>query len=329
MKRSWALRVSGVALLIILIPLIAISWGNDGHSAVNRAAAAKLPSDMPAFLKNSADQLAYIGPEPDRWREKSEPQLKYAQEPDHFMDMELVDWMGGKLPPDRYLFVRAIYEHREADPKNATPEMYPEKIGFLPYETMEVYGRLKVAFREYRKAQKEGRSTADAEANAIYYAGWLGHYVADGSNPLHTTVRYNGWVGENPNGYDTGKTIHWRMEGPFVGRNLAKLQFGDLLTPAKKLDNPFDDFVAYLRTSQKEVEKVYQLDKKCGFDGEGTEESRDFIRHRLAAGAQMLADMWYTAWVESAVEPPPYQPPTGEKATPKKCEPVATEAMMK
>lgn len=323
MNRSWALRVIIVAFLIVFIPIIATSWGNEGHMAVNRAAAAKLPADMPPFLKNAADRLAYIGPEPDRWREKLEPQLKYAQEPDHFMDMELVDWMGGKLPPDRYLFVRAVYEHREADPKNATPEMYPEKIGFLPYATMEVYGRLKVAFREYRKAQKEGRSTADAEANAIYYSGWLGHYVADGSNPLHTTVKYNGWVGDNPNGYDTGRTIHWRMEGPFLARNMVKLQFSDLVTPAKKLDNPFNDFVAYLRTSQKEVEKVYQLDKKCAFEGDGTEESRDFIKHRLAAGAQMLADMWYTAWLESAVEPPPYQPPAGEKTVARKCEPVA------
>jgi hypothetical protein len=279
---------------------------------------------MPAFLKNAADRLAYIGPEPDRWREKSEPQLKYSQEPDHFMDMELVDWMGGKLPPDRYGFIRAVYQHRAADPKNAMPDTYPEKIGFLPYATLEVYERLKVAFREYRKAHKEGRSTADAEANAIYYAGWLGHYVADGSQPLHTTVHYNGWVGANPNGYDTGKTIHWRMEGPFVGQNMAKLQFADLVTPAKKLNDPFDDFVACLRTSQKEVEMVYQLDNQCGFEGEGTEESRNFIRHRLAAGAQMLADMWYTAWVESAVEPPPYQA-VAEKATGRKCEEATTK----
>ncbi len=321
MKRSRALRVFFVALLLVLIPIIATSWGNEGHMAVNRAAAAKLPSDMPPFLKNAAERLAYIGPEPDRWREKLEPQLKYAQEPDHFMDMELVDWMGSKLPPDRNLFIRAIYAHREADPKNATPELYPDKIGFLPYETMEVYGRLKVAFREYRKAQNEGRPTTDAAANAIYYAGWLGHYVADGSQPLHTTVKYNGWVGANPNDYDTGRTIHWRMEGPFVARNLAKLDFSSLVTTAKKLDNPFYDFVVYLRTSQKEVEKVYQLDKQCAFEGQGTEESRDFIRHRLAAGAQMLADMWYTAWVESAVEPPSYQPPAGGKATTEKCEP--------
>jgi hypothetical protein len=319
MHRSLAVRVPSAALLVVLVPLIATTWGNEGHVAVNRVAAQKLPADMPAFLKNAGEHLAYLGPEPDRWREKLEPQLKYAQEPDHFMDMEMVDWMD-KLPSDRYLFIRAVYDHRAADPKQATPEMLPEKVGLLPYATMEIYGRLKVAFREYRKAQKEGRSTADAEADAIFYAGWLGHYVADGSNPLHTTVNYNGWVGPNPNHYDTtSKSIHWRMEGPFVGRNLAKLDFSNLVTAPKKLDSPFDDFVVYLRSSQKDVEKVYQLDKQCGFDGEGTSESREFIRQRLAAGAQMLANLWYTAWVQSAVEPEPYRG-GGERVAARQCE---------
>ena len=322
MHKSLAIRVLAVLAVVALVPVLGITWGNEGHMAINRAAALKLPADMPAFLKNSADHLAYLGPEPDRWREKLEPQLKYSQEPDHFMDMELTDWMS-KLPPDRYLFIRAVYEHRAADPKYATPEMYPEKIGFLPYQTLEVYGRLKVAFREYRKAQKEGRSTADAEANAVYYAGWLGHYVGDGSNPLHTTVNYNGWTGPNPNKYDTTKTIHWRMEGPFVTRNIEKLDFSDLVTAPKKLNHPFEDYIAYLRESQKHVEEVYQLDLKCGFEGNGTPESREFIRHRLAAAAQMLADMWYTAWVESAVEPEPYR--GTERAAPRQCEPAATK----
>ena len=238
------------------------------------------------------------------------------------MDMELTDWMG-KLPADRYLFIRAIYDHRAADPKFAAPDMFPEKIGFLPYQTLEVYGRLKVAFREFRKAQKEGRSTSDAEADVIYYAGWLGHYVGDGANPLHTTVQYNGWNGPNPNKYDTTKTIHWRMEGPFVGRNMAKLDFSSLVKAPTKLNDPFADFIAYLRESQKNVETVYQLDVKCGFDGEGTAESREFIRQRLAAGAQMLANMWYTAWVESAVEPEPYK--GTDRATPRQCEQTVTK----
>jgi hypothetical protein len=309
-----------VVVVILFIPILAITWGNEGHMAVNRAAAAKLPADMPAFLKNASDHLAYMGPEPDRWREKLEAPLKYSQEPDHFMDMELVDWMA-KLPPDRYLFIKAVYEHRAADPKNATPEMIPEKIGLLPYATIEMYDRLKVSFREYRKAQKEGRPTTDAEAAAIHYAGWLGHYVADAANPLHTTVKYNGWVGPNPNNYDTAHTIHWRMEGPFVGRNMAKLDFASLVTAPKKLNDPFNDFIAYMRESQSHVEEVYQLDKKCGWEGEGTPESREFIRKRLAAGAQMLADMWYTAWVESAVEPEPYRGGGGDRPAPKNCEP--------
>jgi hypothetical protein len=68
---------------------------------------------------------------------------------------------------------------------------------------------------------------------------------------------------------------------------------------------------------------MYQLEKDCGFEGKGSAETRDFMRHRLAAGAQMLANMWYTAWVDSAQEPEPYHgsrekkekvcPPSAEK----------------
>jgi len=48
------------------------------------------------------------------------------------------------------------------------------------------------------------------------------------------------------------------------------------------------------------VEKVYQLEKVGGFAGAGTAESHAFTAERLAAGASMLRDMIYTAWLESA-----------------------------
>jgi hypothetical protein len=75
------------------------------------------------------------------------------------------------------------------------------------------------------------------------------------------------------------------------------------------LDDPFAAYLQYLRDSHALVEKVYQLEKAGGFGGEGTDESRQFIRQRLAAGATMLRDLWYTAWLQSAVDPPPYTPP--------------------
>ena len=100
------------------------------------------------------------------------------------------------------------------------------------------------------------------------------------------------------------------MEGTFVAANQKQLQFADLVgTSPRLLADPFQDYLSYLRDSHRYVEKVYQLEKAGGFDGEGTPESREFIRQRLAAGAQMLRDMWYSAWVQSAQDPPPYTPP--------------------
>ncbi|HWR37764.1 MAG TPA: nuclease [Clostridia bacterium] len=310
-------RVLVIAALVALIPTIAITWGNEGHMAINRAATQKIPADMPQFVKNGADHIAYMGPEPDRWREKLEATLKSAQEPEHFMDMELVEFMQA-LPKDRFQFIRDVYENRtqmqaaKADQRDIDM-MTPEKVGLQPYAAMEAYDRLKVSFREYRKAQKEGRSTADAEAAVLHYAGWLGHYVGDAANPLHTTVKYNGWVGPNPNGYSTERDVHWKMEGLFVSRNLDQLPFADLVAAPKKLDHPFEDYIAYMRESQGKVERVYQIEKACGFEGAGTPESREFMRQQLGRGAQMLLNLWYTAWVDSAVEPPPYVPPKSEK----------------
>ena len=176
----------------------------------------------------------------------------------------------------------------------------PERVGLQPYIATEIFERLVVAFREYRHAIAEHRNPDFAEANAIFYAGWLGHYVGDASNPLHTTVHHNGWVGPNPKGYTTGNTIHWKMEGIFVADNLKQLQFANLVPPQpQQLADPFEDYLKYLRESHQYVETVYQLEKAGGFDGAGTAASREFIRQRLAAGATMLRDMWYTAWVQS------------------------------
>ena len=83
------------------------------------------------------------------------------------------------------------------------------------------------------------------------------------------------------------------------------------LTPAHALEGDvFDDYVAYLRQTAKHVEKVYQLEKAGGFDGAGSQESRDFTADRLAAGTSMLRDMIYTAWLRSG-DPEPERQPSG------------------
>lgn len=295
--------VYSACITVLLLSTLGYSWGNEGHIAVNKTAAQHLPKDMPDFFRKATDRLAYIGPEPDRWREVSEPALKYAQEPDHFIDLERVADLA-EFPHDRYLFYRWLYQKRASVTEN--PDDYlPERVGLQPYAAMETYDRLKVAFREYRRLKQEHKPTKAAEANAVFYAGWLGHYVADAANPLHTTIQYNGWVGPNPNQYTTSKEFHWLFEGPFVSRNLRSLGFTHLVQPPHVLREPFAQYISYIRESNSLVEQVYQLEKAHGLEEPGSSQAIDFVRRRLAVGTQMLLNLWYTAWLESAKPVPP------------------------
>ncbi len=253
---------------------------------------------MPRFLRHAVAEIAYLGPEPDRWRSPSEYTLKNAQEPDHFIDLETIAWLD-PLPQSRYEFYRKLYEKRAAATEN--PDDYlPEHVGLQPYIVVEIFGRLKSAFREYRHLRQLHQPTGPVERAIVFYAGWLGHYVADASQPLHTTIHYNGWVGPNPKGYTSQHGIHARFESTYVAQNITARDFANFVHPAQRIADPFGGYVKYLRDSNRLVENVYELEKAGGFDGKGSPEAFDFTTHRLAAGAQMLLNLWYTAWLDSA-----------------------------
>ncbi len=324
MKPKELMNVTKRLTLILLIALLcfppdARTWGPEGHTWVNQVAAQHLPKDMPGFLRHAAGRLAYLGPEPDRWRSTTEPFLKHAQEADHYLDMERLEGFG-ELPDSRYAFYQeayAKYEAAKAAGSRDANNYLPDRIGLQPYITMEVYGRLKAAFREYRAMKAEHKPTGAVEQNLVFYAGWLGHYVGDGSQPLHATIYYNGWFGPNPNGYSTKNDIHSKFESVFVAANLSPQKFSGLVHAPVRLADPFHDYLAYLKESNSLMEKVYQLEKAGALDGNGTPESIEFTSQRLAAGSQMLLNLWYTAWLESAEAVPDRAPETAPAKKPK------------
>lgn len=301
-------RLARSSFTLLLLPLFAVpssfAWGNDGHKMINRLAAQNLPADLPAFMRSpeAINEIEYLGPEPDRWRSRAEPELSAEQAPDHFIDLELADVIG-TLPRDRYEYIADLYAAGLTHPKLAS-ELQPDRVGFQPYITEEVWERLKSAMRDYRGLSAKHQDTKPVEAAILFYAGWLGHYVGDGSQPLHVTVNYNGWTGPNPNGYNTEHTIHSHFESAFVSANIKPSDVQPLLTPLHPIGDEWDDYMAYLRHTGTLVEKLYQLDKDHGFEGAGSPESRQFTAERLAAGASMLRDMITAAWTRSA-EPVP------------------------
>ena len=298
---------AAVALVPVMLVQQSFAWGLDGHMMVNRLAGEALPKDIPEFLRSPAavNALEYYGPDPDRWRESTEPELNAAQAPEHFIDLEWADLVG-TLPRKRYDFIRALAEAQKAHPDLV---LTPDKVGLQPYVTTEIWERLKVAMRQYRTLSAAKQDTKAVEAEVVFLAGWMGHYVGDGSMPLHTSIQYNGWTGANPNGYTTLHKIHSQFESGFVKDDVKIADVRPLVAKSPLvMGDVFDDYMKYLRHSNSLVEKTYQLEKAGAFTGAGTPEGRAFVDERLAAGATELRDMIYTAWVRSADPVPPYKP---------------------
>ena len=289
------------ALISVLASQPAWAWGSDGHRMINRLAAQYLPADVPAFLRNgnALDTMDYLGPEPDRWRQRdAEPELVATQAPDHFIDMEYADLVG-TFPKARYDFIRTL---AAAQLKHPDLPLTPEKVGMQPWQVEEVWQRLKVDFREYRKLVAANKDTAPVQTAILFDAGWLGHYVGDGSQPLHTTIQYNGWTGPNPNGYTTDHKIHALFETIYVSASIKPADIAPLVaaTQPKTIDDEWTNYLDYLRHTNSFVEKTYQLEKAGGFTDAGTPEAKTFTEERIAAGAIELRDLIYSAWVHSA-----------------------------
>ena len=275
-------------------------WGQDGHKMINRLAVQYLPADVPAFLRNGngLDTVEYLGPEPDRWRNKAEDELSQTQAPDHFIDLEYADLIS-PLPRRRYDFIRDLAVAQKAHPDFP---LTPEKVGLQPWQVEEVWQRLKVDFREYRKLIAANQDVAPVETAILFDAGWLGHYVGDGSMPLHTSMQYNGWNGPNPNGYTTEHHIHSQFESVYVTANIRPAEVAPLVAASAPtvFADEWTSYLEYLRHTHTFVERVYQIDKSGGFTGAGTPEARSFTEERLAAGAIELRDLIKSAWVHSA-----------------------------
>lgn len=274
-------------------------WGADGHEMAARAAVSTLPSQLPAFFRDAGDQLVYLDPEPDRWRSRELNEMDKAWSYDHYIDLENVP-AGALDAPDRYAFIRAL--HRAGIER---PEV---DAGFLPFRIVELYQRLVTEWRLWRDESDPARK-AWIEQRIVNDAGILGHYVTDAANPHHTTIHYNGWNKDapNPNGYTTSNDFHWRFESLFVQAHVHQGDVDQRVTGAVRsvAGDARAAVMAHIRGSHAQVETLYKLEKDFGFDPDkaARPETRDFAAERLAAGAEMLRTLWWSAWLESANQP--------------------------
>jgi hypothetical protein len=291
---------TAIILAVLTIAPTLHGWWENGHFYTGRAAAEALPAQMPAFFRQSVDRLSYLNYEPDRWKnsaERAADQALYGgTSPEHYINFERVPAGLLKLT-NRFDFLAAIGRR----------EPNGSQVGLLPYRTLELFQSLRVSFRLWREAPDAG-TRGWIEQRILDDAGILGHYVADGSNPLHTTVHHNGWVGRNnPRGFTTDNTLHGRFEGKFVD---GHIKIDDIRprvgAQPKVIAQPREAIVQFLNDSYALVDDLYRLEQREKFtETTKSAEHKTFVVDRIAVGATFLRDLWWTAYSTSDQPPPP------------------------
>src|SRR5262249_14490911 len=129
---------------------------------------------------------------------------------------------------------------------------------------------------------------------------------ADASNPHHATLNYNGWILPNPNHYPTDCETHARFETHFVTHAIVLHDVTPRLAPPLLRTDYFKTAVESIKETNALLEQLYRLDRDEAFDvfRPVSPEGKAFAAERIAAGASMLRDLWWSAWRNSGARLP-------------------------
>lgn len=313
MNQIWYWVIGGLVAAVIHTG----AWDYEVHRAINRAALECLPPGFPKFVRSPAgtERICFLAGEPDRWYNSKDRPLRHVNAPDHYIDLEEVWTLGftaETLPPFRYVFVREVARRQpRREPSERDEDRTRSLIGFLPWSITEQTARLKSCFSYLKAYEQYGtpEEVDNARQNVLYVMGLLGHMVGDATQPLHTTIHYNGWTGHNPNGYTTNRTFHRWIDADYIFKtggvntsNLAaRLRPAQMLTTQPDGETLFRKVLDFVLEQNRLVEPLYRLEKEGKLSGEGSVglEGRKLIDEQLARAAQFLADLWYTAYVQA------------------------------
>ena len=292
------------------LPQHAFAWGATGHRLVGELASSALPLEVPEFLRTpeAARQIGEVAREPDRSKGSGEPHDADADRAHHIdVGDDLRIGRNGpelqKLPSTREAYDTAL--------RAAGSDEY--RAGYLPYAIIDGWQQL-VTDLAYWRADIAGAKYANTPAERTWFLkdqytregltirdlGFLAHFAADGSQPLHVSVHRDGW-GNFPNPQNfTVRGLHAKFEGAFVRNTITPKDIEANLAPYRDCRCTIQQRVGdYLGTTQKEILTLLEIEKADGFDM-ASEGNKAFAAKRLAAATAELRDLIVDAWRRSA-----------------------------
>ncbi len=298
------------AVIALAVPVSALAWGATGHRIIAEAGMQALPAGLPAFL-HKPDAVITVGElarELDR--SKGAGRLHDSmRDPSHFVDLDDKGLIFGAMALEPMVATRSDYE--TALRAGGTDS---GKAGLLPYAMVDGWQQITKDFAHWRVLTAALPRAKDPQQRAWIKAdlarretlilnniGIWAHFIGDASQPLHTSIHFNGWGdGPNPKGYSMARTIHGSFEGALVRQVMDPVRLKAAMTPYTPCGCTIEQMtVRYLRATNAEVEQLYELEKAGGLVASDPR-GQDFVNRRLAAGASSLRDMVAEAWAASA-----------------------------
>jgi S1/P1 Nuclease len=282
LKQRWNL------LCLCLVLIVTCSWGFLVHRTTNQLAIYELPNELQPFFFKNEEYLVKNAPRPDTRRNQDSTEATK-----HFIDLEMYGNDAANTMP--YDWQTATQTYNEDSLK---------KYGYVPYVIMDIKAKLTNAFKNNNKD------------SILFYAADLGHYIGDANVPLHTTKYYDGMD-------STQKGLHslWETIIPEIEMEVYNLHSMHQATYLAKPEEAV--WVAIRRANAllpdvfgKEIEvsknftpeTKYRTQIRRGKEVKGYTSAfakayatalKNTVNEQLIYSADLIADFWYTAWVDA------------------------------
>lgn len=282
------IRRCSVAVVLVMVLVTMGSWGFLVHRTVHQLAVYELPENMQPFFFEYMGNLVNNAPRPDTRKNKDSTEATK-----HFIDLEMFgEDAVHRMPVDW-----------ESAVKKYTKDSLL-KYGYVPYHVVYMKHKLTDAFKSGNKD------------SILFYAADLGHYIADAHVPLHTTINYDGQLTNQ-------KGLHgvWESMIPELEIGGYTLYSGHQATYLKQ---PGEAVWAAVRGAaamvpglleiEKEVSKNFTEEQKFRVQTRKGTKSKSYttafarayavalkrtINDQLLSSANLVADFWYTSWIDA------------------------------
>ncbi|CAN5766635.1 hypothetical protein BH11BAC3_BH11BAC3_47910 [soil metagenome] len=277
-----------IFFLTIVVVITCSSWGYLVHKTSMQLAVYKLPKAIQPFFYKNMDYLVENAGRPDKRRNTDS-----TEAPKHFIDLEKFGENAAYKMP---------FKWDDAVSKYSLDTL--KTYGYVPYEIMFMKQQLTAAFK-----------TGNADS-ILFYATDMGHYIGDANVPLHTTENYDGQLTDqvgihslwetmipeieisNFNLYDKHKATYLAKPAERIWKAIRKANalVPEMLAAEKMVTLQFTPDKKYRTQIRRGKEvKYYTSDFAKAY----SKALGNTVNEQLLSTSDMIADFWYTAWVDA------------------------------